>query len=143
MNASAKNPTTNQKATSHAAASRPRKESSSTPSGALQQRRFTETIGDGQRTDNASSVTNAEAARRRLPSIDIEPFSDHPHLIDFAVARQRRRDLVRVCARGDDDLRRRALQRLRRGVDDALQPPRKIARPEVRRGVYLDLLRLH
>src|ERR1041385_8405252 len=141
--ASAKTPIRHQKATSPIAASRPRNESSSTPRDALQQRRLMETIGDGQKTERASSTTKAVEARRRLPSIDIEPLSDHPHLVDLAVAGERRRDLAGVRARGDDHLRLRARQRLRRGVDHALQRSREVARPEVRRGAERDPLRLH
>src|SRR5262249_21172435 len=86
ISASAKSPTRHQNATSHDADSRPRNERSSTPRDALQQRRLMETTGDGQKTESASSARNAVAARRLLPSIDIEPFSDHAHLVDLAVA---------------------------------------------------------
>src|SRR6266849_6204299 len=97
---SAKRPATNQKATSHDGASRPRNDRSSTPSCAWQQTLLTAIAGDGQKTDRASNAINAAAARRRLLSIDIEPFSDHAQGCDDVIAVERGCDLVCVGACG-------------------------------------------
>src|SRR5437588_7669919 len=115
---------THQKATSQEGDSRPRNDSSSMPSEALQQSRFTETIGDGHQTDNTSNAMNAMDAARRLASIDIEPLSDHAHLIDLAIVTQRRRDLAGVRAAGGDE--RRLTHFVGIDITNALELPRKL-----------------
>src|SRR3954453_12727890 len=113
---------------SHEGASRPRKERSSMGSGAWQQTSLSETTGAGQSTDSSSRATNAVEARRRLVSIDIEPFPDHADRLDLAVTGQRRCDLVGVgAARGDDG---RTSEVLRAGVVHMLEVMRKVAAPE-------------
>src|SRR5438128_1075018 len=92
--ASAKIPVMHQNTTSHAGASRPRKESSSIGNAALQQTWLIVTAGDGQKIDRISRATNAADASRRLASIDIEPLSNHLQLVDVAVVPQCRRDFV-------------------------------------------------
>src|SRR5438128_5689224 len=92
--ASAKIPVMHQNTTSHAGASRPRKESSSIGNAALQQSWLIVTTGDGQKIDRISRATNAADASRRLASIDIEPLSNHLQLVDVAVVPQCRRDFV-------------------------------------------------
>src|SRR2546421_1863076 len=138
--ASPNTPLMHQKTMSHAGASRPRNESSSIPSGALQQRRFADTTGEGQNTDRISSVMKPAEARRRLPSIDIEPLSDHLHLIDSSIAAQRCRDLRRMhAARCDHHCVSDVA-----GIDvaNALQLARKIvSAPQIRTTVERDLLR--
>jgi hypothetical protein len=59
---SSNRPARHQKTTSHDGASRPRNDRSSTARSSFSQRRFDDTIGDGQKTDSSSSVTNAAAA---------------------------------------------------------------------------------
>src|SRR5437867_9357602 len=120
-----------QKTTSHAGDSRPRNESSSMPRGALQQRRLTATIGEGQKTDRISSAMKPADARRRLASIDIEPFSDHLDLIDAAITAQRVCDFGRVNAAGRDD--RRVADVVRVHVPHALELARKVVTaPQIR-----------
>src|SRR5439155_24804618 len=127
----AKSPATHQKAKSHAGDSRPRNDSSSIPRGALQQRRFTETIGDGHHTDSTSSAMNAKETVRRLASIDIEPLSDHPQLVHFAIRPKCAGDLTRMRTAGGDERGRSDAACVR--VANALELPRKVTAPDADR----------
>src|ERR1043166_7071080 len=110
-----------QNATSHAGASRPRKERSSTERWAWQQSWLISIAGAGQKTESASRATNTAAAKRRLASIDIEPLSDHADGVNHLVAVQLRRDLAGVRARRHDHGRLHLRQRIRRRVGDLLE----------------------